>query len=153
MQTRICRFHMCKYGLQIKTWSFCMCICVSAQQNRVFWRKKSANSHFSAKKDGAKPDTVFCKRHRSKKITALGCEFVSPSAKAADTQKKRRHHFFQMVSSEFFFGSILILLLHTSDTQMRTHFSSRPNFSCEVCRYSGLHDKKGCRSPGTKKRM
>ena len=49
-----------------------MCICVSAQQNRVFWRKKSANSHFSAKKDGAKPDTVFCKRHQSKKITALG---------------------------------------------------------------------------------
>ncbi len=62
---------MCKYGLQIKTWSFCMCICISAQQNRVFRQKKSVNSHFSAKKDGAKPDTVFCKRHRSKKITAL----------------------------------------------------------------------------------
>ena len=70
MQTCICRFHMCKYGLQIKTRSFCMCICVSAQQNHVFRRKKSANSHFSAKKDGAKLDTVFCKRHRSKKITA-----------------------------------------------------------------------------------
>ena len=27
-----------------------MCICVSAQQNSVFWQKKSANSHFSAKK-------------------------------------------------------------------------------------------------------
>jgi hypothetical protein len=48
-----------------------MGICVSAQQNRVFRQKKSANSHFSAKKDGAKPDTIFCKRHRSKKITAL----------------------------------------------------------------------------------
>ena len=71
MQTCICRFHMCKYGQQIKTWSFCMCICVSAQQNCVFWQKKSANSHFSAKKDGAKPDTIFCKWHRPKKITAL----------------------------------------------------------------------------------
>jgi hypothetical protein len=27
-----------------------MCICVSLQQNRVFWRKKSANSHFALKK-------------------------------------------------------------------------------------------------------
>jgi hypothetical protein len=75
MQTRICRFHMCKYGLQIKTWSFCMCICVSAQQNRVFRRKKRAISHFSAKKDGAKPDTVFCKRHWSKKITASATRY------------------------------------------------------------------------------
>jgi hypothetical protein len=41
---------------------------------------------------------------------ASGCEFVSPSAKATDTQKKRRHPFFQMVSSAICFGSFLILL-------------------------------------------
>jgi hypothetical protein len=40
-----------------------------------------------------------------------------------------------MVSSEIFFGSILILLLHLSDTQIRTHVSSRPNFSCEVAQH------------------
>ena len=71
MQTRICRFHMCKYGLQIKSWSVCMYIGTSAQKNQVFRQKKSANGHFIVKKDGAKPDTVFCKWHRSKKITAL----------------------------------------------------------------------------------
>ena len=43
----------------------------------------------------------------------LGCEFVSPSAKATDMQKKQRHNFFHVVSSVFCFESILILLLHT----------------------------------------
>ena len=56
MQTRICRFHMCKYSLQIKSWSLCMCIGISAQKNRAFWRKKGANGHFSVQKDGAKLD-------------------------------------------------------------------------------------------------
>jgi hypothetical protein len=53
-----------------------------------------------------------------------GCEFVRPSAKAADTQKKRRHPFFQMVSSAICFGSFLILLTpHIRyNTQIRLHF-------------------------------
>ena len=55
---------------QIKSWSLCMCIGISAQKNRAFRLKKGANGHFSVKKDGAKPDTVFCKRHRPNKITA-----------------------------------------------------------------------------------
>jgi hypothetical protein len=61
--TRICIFRLRKYDLQIKKWSFCKFICVSGQQNHTFWQKQITNSQYDTKKDGAKADTIFWKKH------------------------------------------------------------------------------------------
>ncbi len=99
MQMRICIFSMCKYNPQIQTWSFCMYIGVSVQQNQIFEQIRPLHHLFWKKRwceGGAKADTVFCKPYRPKKITACQWRNISFLCVNKKTQRTRRgdrtHH-------------------------------------------------------------